>query len=552
MEARGRQGKVPCRPRAFVDSSGCMSVMGEVNRSRSNSPYLLGLDVGGTAVKVGLFDLDGRLLALHEATIPVATPRPGWAEIDPQLWFAAFATGARAVREEAGVSAAQVQAIGLSNMIGTVAPLAADGQPLAPAITYFDTRSTAEAAWMLERAPDIPQVTGNRVISGNTSLASILWLERHEPEICSRAATFAQTNTLLFAWLTGERRVDWTNASFMGLLDFRTRDWSPDLAARLGFDLRRLAPIAAPHETAPLLPAAASALGLCPGTPVALGGIDGAMTSLGVGAIEVGDAFDSSGTSEMIAVCLDRPLACPELLGRWHVVPDRWVLIGAISTPGAALQWFRDRLFAPQSQEDSQKLYAAMAAEAEASPPGANGVVFLPHMMGERAPIWDPYARGVFFGLSLSTQRGDLIRAVMEGAAYAMRQLIELIEGYSGISIRRVITVGGATRSRLWRQIKADVWGVELVASPVREAAALGAALTAGVGAGFYRDYRDAVRQAVPVGGEVTCPDPARGEAYRHSYEVYRRLYPALADVMHFAARAPSATEKAECRNKSL
>ena len=501
------------------------------------SVSLLGIDVGGTAVKVGLFALDGRLLGLHTTNIPVDSPHPGWAEIDPRRWLEAIPLGVKAVLAQAGVAQAQVAAIGLSAMIGTVAPLDAQGQPLRPAITYFDTRSATEAAWMLEQAPEIPQITGNRVISGNTSLASALWIRRHEPEVYAQMATLATTNTLLFHWLTGERRTDWTNASFMGLFDFRAMAWSAELAAKLGFEIERLAPVSAPQSTAPLSRPIASLLGLRAGIPVALGGLDGAMSSVGVGAITPGDAFDVSGTSEMIAVCLPQPVICAELLARWHVVPGVWTLIGAISTPGAALQWFRDQLYAPQSQADSQALYEAMTIEAASSPPGANGVLFLPHMMGERAPIWDPYARGVFFGLSLSTRRGDMIRAVMEGAAYAMRQLIELIEGYGGSHIRRVVAIGGAARNRLWRQIKADVWGLELLTPTVREATVLGAALTGGVGAGLYADYAEAVHRAVPPGGEMTTPDRSRHAAYEHPYRVYRRLYPALAGCMKFAVK---------------
>jgi xylulokinase len=502
---------------------------------------LLGIDVGGTAVKVGLFALDGRLLGLQATSIPVDSPRPGWAEIDARRWLAAIPLATNATLSQAGMRPEQVAAIGLSAMIGTVTPLDAAGHPLRPAIAYFDTRSADEAAWMLEQAPEIPQVTGNRVISGNTSLASILWMRRHEPDIYARAATFATTNTLLFHWLTGERRVDWTAASFMGLFDFRSMDWGTALAAKLGFDLRRLAPVSAPHSTAPLSGRAAALMGLPAGIPVALGGLDGAMSSVGVGAIIPGDAFDVSGTSEMIAVCLPEPVICPELLTRWHVVPGVWTLIGAISTPGAALQWFRDKLYAPGVQADSQELYEAMTAEAASSPPGANGVVFLPHMMGERAPIWDPHARGVFFGLSLTTSRGDMIRAILEGAAYAMGQLIDLIQGYSGMRIRRVVAIGGAARNPLWRQIKADVWGIELLAPPVREATVLGAALTGGVGAGLYADYADAVRRAVPAGGEVTSPDVTRREAYGRQRQVYQRLYPALAESMRYAAAGSDA-----------
>ncbi|MHB0856303.1 MAG: xylulokinase [Anaerolineae bacterium] len=497
-------------------------------------PFLLRFDVGGSAVKVALCDLCGHVLATQETAIPVDLPRPGWAEIDPLRWCQALQDSVPAVLRAAGAKPEQVAAIGLSNMIGTVVPLAADGRPLRPAITYYDTRAASEAAWMLTQAPDIVQVTGNRVSPGNTSLTSVLWLARHEPQVFASTALFAQTNTFLWRWLTGAWGVDRTNASFMGLLHVHQADWSEALADRLEVDLGRFAPVCASETVEPLTRQTAQALGLPVGIPVALGGLDGAMTSLGVGAIHVGDAFDASGTSEMIACCLDRAVVCPELLGRWHVVPDLWTLIGAISTPGAALQWFRDRFYAGEGG-DGQALYARMTQEAAASPSGANGVVFLPHMMGERAPIWDPNARGVFFGLSLGTERGDMVRAVMEGAAYAMRHLIEIIQERSGVPIRRVITVGGAARNAFWRQLKADVWGLELLASPVREAASLGAALTAGVGAGLYADYAEAVRLAVPTGGEVSVPDPNQAAAYDRAYRIYRRLYPALADTMRLA-----------------
>ena len=195
------------------------------------SACLLGIDVGGTVVKVGSFDADGTSLGLCETPIPGVSLRPGWAEIDPHLWYVTFAAGVRHVVRQGGVARTKVAAIGLSNLIGTVAPLDAAREPLLAAITYYDTRSASEAGWMLQQAPSIPQVAGNRVTPANTSLASILWLQRNEAETYSRAATFAQTNTLLFVWLTGTRRTDWTNASSMGLVDHRTLDWSPDLAS---------------------------------------------------------------------------------------------------------------------------------------------------------------------------------------------------------------------------------------------------------------------------------------------------------------------------------
>ncbi len=500
------------------------------------SSFLLGIDVGGTAVKVALFQVTGELLALEEVAIPVQSPKSGWAEIDPEHWLEAITEGVHSVLDTPKAFADGVVAIGLSNMIGTVTPLDASGLPLRPAIAYFDTRSAREASWILGKVPNIEEITGNRVVSGNTSLTSMLWIREHEPEVYEKTTLFAQVGTLLFRWLTGQTYVDWTNASFTGLYDYRTKDWHPKIADALDIDLDLLPPIAAPDTTFPLLRQRAEALGLRSGTPVVLGGIDGAMASVGVGAIHPGDVFDVSGTSEMVAACLPAPSICPELLGRWHVVPHIWVLIGAMSTSGAALRWFGREMFGRAGEDPDQTLYQEMTAAASSSPPGANGVIFLPHMMGERAPLWDPHARGVFFGLSLSTARGDMVRAVMEGTAFAMRHLLELVENQSGISLNRVVTVGGAARNALWRQIKADVWGMDVVTLKVGEATALGAAMTAGVGAGIYEDYHEAVQRTLSAVDEVVSPDASRHRAYEEPYQVYRTLYPALADSMHLAA----------------
>ena len=214
---------------------------------------LLGIDVGGTAVKTALFATDGTMRGLYSEAVPVHSPSTGWAEIDPDDWRRAICVGVADVLRQAGERSRAVAGIGLSNMIGTVAPLGRDGRALRRAIAYFDARSAAEAEWMLQTAPEIAHLTANRVTSGNTSLASVLWLRHHEPEVYRESALFAQTGTLIYRWLTGKTRVDWTNASFMGLFDYRKREWSAALASALGIDLTRLAPISAPDDVAGLL-----------------------------------------------------------------------------------------------------------------------------------------------------------------------------------------------------------------------------------------------------------------------------------------------------------
>jgi xylulokinase len=218
----------------------------------------------------------------------------------------------------------------------------------------------------------------------------------------------------------------------------------------------------------------------------------------------------------------------PEFTNRYHVVPGRWACNGVMSTPGAALQWFRDQLYAPGRAAGEGNLYEAMTREAEGSSPGANGLIFLPYMMGERSPIWDPRARGVFVGLSLSTTRADMIRAILEGAAYGLRQMFDLAEQRLGRSYARVLSVGGSALNRVWTQIKADVWGKTILTPRLQEGACLGAAMVGGVATGLYPDWEAAVAQAGVVAEYETRPNEALYEVYSRYYEVYAGLYPDL------------------------
>jgi xylulokinase len=262
---------------------------------------------------------------------------------------------------------------------------------------------------------------------------------------------------------------------------------------------------------------------------VAIGAIDGAAVSLAVGVTEPDQVYESCGTSDMVSFTSYKPQIIPEFTNRPHVIPGRWACNGVMSTPGAALQWFRDQLYLPGGGATQEDAYNAMSREAECSPPGANGLIFVPYMMGERSPIWDPYARGVFFGLSLSTTRADMIRAILEGAAYGLRQMFEIAEARIGHSAGQVIAVGGGAQNPLWTQIKADVWGKTILTPRLQEGACLGAAMVGGVATGLYADWQEAVERAAVKGVRETRPKEELYEVYSRSYEVYKGLYPDLA-----------------------
>jgi xylulokinase len=498
----------------------------------THKAYLLGIDIGGTAVKVGLFTFEGTMVGLSRTPCKVVSPHPGWAEVDTDDWRQAIVKGLAQATTRAGISPREIAAIGLSNMIASVVPLDGAGHALRNAILYFDQRSVPQAASILRRvsAERISEITGNRVLPGNTAATSMLWIKENEPEVYAQTACFALTNTFIYRWLTGEAAIDWTNAPYTGFLNYRTGRWEPETLRWWGIDAGLIPPVVPSTRLARVTAAAARITGLREGTPVAIGAIDGAAVSLAVGALEPDQVFESCGTSGMVSFSSDSPQIIPEFTNRYHVVPGRWASNGVMSTPGAALQWFRDQLYLRSDAEAQGDVYEAMSREAAESPPGANGLIFLPYMMGERSPIWDPHARGVFFGLSLSTTRADLIRAILEGAAYGLRQMFEIAEERLGRRYERVISVGGGAGNRLWAQIKADVWGKAILTPHLQEGACLGAAMVGGVATGLYRDWQAAVDRAAVKDGRETHPDGALYGVYSSYYEVYAALYPVLAD----------------------
>jgi xylulokinase len=416
-------------------------------------------------------------------------------------------------------------------MIASVVPVDSSGRALRKAILYFDQRSVPQASSVRQKVPDqrIAAITGNRVLPGNTSAASIRWIVENQPDLYARTEIFALTNTFVFYWLTGEAAIDWTNAPYTGFFDFAGGRWSPETFQWWELDPDTLPPVAPSTHVGRVTAAAARTTGLREGTPVAVGAIDGAAVSLAVGALEPDQAFESCGTSDMVSFTSTEPLVIPEFTNRPHVVPDRWASNGVMSTPGAALQWFRDQLYLPARPGAQGSGFEAMTREAEGSPPGANGLIFLPYMMGERSPIWDPHARGVFFGLSLSTTRADMIRAILEGAAYGLRQMFDLAEQRLGRTFDRVISVGGGAQNRLWTQIKADVWGRTILTPRLQEGACLGAAMVGGVAAGIYPDWQTAVDRASVKEAQETPPRGELYDVYSRYYEVYAGLYPDLA-----------------------
>lgn len=501
----------------------------------SLEPLLLGIDLGTSGVKVGLFGRDGRLVGLGRSRgYRFLSPAPGWAECDASEWWPAIVAAARAAvvaadgtRARAG---AAVAGIGISSFFPTLVPLDGDGRPLRAGILYSDQRAIEQARAILAIIPKrrYERITGNRLAVGNTVVTGIHWLRDRERSCYEAARVLAFANTVVVRHLSGEVATDWTTASLSGLVDIRDPSrWDSGLCTALGVPTEKLPPILGPAAPAGALNAAAAAeLGLSPGIPVVCGAGDTVASALGAGVLEPGGVLYSAGSTDCITIVLDRPGRDHDWIGVGHVPRGRWVSIGANASGGLSLDWFTREVLGAGSD-----IEGALCAAADAP---AGRLVFLPYLQGERTPVWDPLARGLFLGLAAGTTRGEMTRAVIEGAAFSVRHMLETLEKTTRNRVASLPSVGGGTRSALVNRIRADALQRPLEVLRFQETAALGAALMAGVGARVYGSEAAAVAAAV---GERAVdrvePDASRAGVYDRLYRTYREAYARTRELMH-------------------
>jgi xylulokinase len=471
---------------------------------------LVGLDVGTTGVKALAISPDGAVIGKAEEEYPLSTPHPGWSEQDPEDWWRASerALAALGVRDAAG--------IGLSGQMHGLVLLDARGRILRPAILWNDQRTGPECEEIEARIgrSRLIDSTGNRALTGFTA-PKLLWVANHEPEIYDRIARVLLPKDYVRLRLTGEHAIDVADASGTLLFDVARRTWSDAVLDALDV----------PREWLPRVLESPEVSGAtADGVPVAGGAGDQAAGAVGVGVDRPGPVSVALGTSGVVFAALPAYAADPDarVHSFCHAVPAAWHAMGVMLSAAGSLRWFRDAV-APGEP------YERLTTEAEAWPAGAEGLLFLPYLAGERTPHADPDARGAFTGLSLRHDRGALARAVLEGVAYALRDSLELLAAL-GVRPETGRVSGGGARSDLWLRIVASVLGIPLERTAVEEGAAYGAALLGGVAAGVFRDVHEAVAACVRVRGIVE-PEPAWGTSYEAGYESFRRLYPALRRV---------------------
>lgn len=502
--------------------------------------YLLGVDVGTTSIKVVIIDKDAKLIGISSSSYPLITPNQNYVQIDTEGMWQAYLKCIRLLLQGKDINPAKIAGIGISSLCPGLAAMDENGKILIDPIIYSDRRSTEEAE-IIKASVGVDRlfkITANNCMAGAHSGTSMLWIKRNLPDIYEKTAHFGHINTVLAQKMTGNYAIDFSNASYTNLFETKKGHkgtWSDELCEKIGIAKEKLPPLMNSTDVVGgLVNKEMIALGIKEGIPVVIGGADTPCATLAAGVKESGDACESVGTTSVLTVCVDEPKFDRSFINRCHVVEGTWIYQGAMSYAGASYQWFRDKFCwdlvgqAAGSNKNSFNLLNEEAAQAE---PGCGGIVFLPYMLGERSPVWDPYARGMFFGVSLQSGRKDFNRAILEGCAYGLRQLCEIAEKVTGIKFNKFASIGGGAKSELWAQIKADVTGKNIEILDMSDMAPVGAALLAGVGAGFFKDAVEASEKVEKKICKVITSNDADREVYEKRYQTYIRLYPQVKEL---------------------
>jgi xylulokinase len=503
----------------------------------------MGIDVGTTGTRAVIVRPDGHVAGAatgdHQ---PMRMPKPGWAEQDPEDWWQAALVAIRAALEQANLKGSDIAALGFSGQMHGVVLLDSALAGLRPALIWCDQRSQAQCDWITGKvgAERLIQLVSNPALTG-FSAPKILWVRDNEPRIFERVAHFLLPKDFVRFRLTGEFATDVSDASGTLLFDVTHRRWSAEMLQELEINPNIL-PRAyeSPEITGEITREAAVLTGLSAGTPVVAGGGDQAASAVGNGIVLPGLTSATLGTSGVIFSYTAVPTLDPQ--GRihtfCHAVPGKWHVMGVTQGAGLSLRWFRDHFGAAESwyaRHTEVDPYDLIIREAEKVPPGSEGLLWLPYLMGERTPHLDPQARGLWFGLTAAHTRAHLIRSILEGVAFSLRDSLEIFREL-GIPVEQIRASGGGSRNFLWRQIQADLFGKELVTLRTSEGSAFGAALLAGVGAGIYASVEESAVEAIQV-KERMAPKPDIAKVYDRYYQVYRSLYPALKELSHTLAR---------------
>lgn len=488
----------------------------------------MGIDLGTSSCKTALFDTDLKLIGSAATVYPTLYPRRGWAEQPAEQWWKALIQTVRELLDLHGVEPADLAGIGIDSMGSIALPVDGCGSPLRPGLLWMDRRSEDQSRWIDGHLKQLlSQINGNHSDPSNIA-PKLMWLKENEPEVYAETDCFLHGNGYLVYRLTGEYSMDLSEGGLTQLFDTRSGCWSDELIEACGIEKHKLPQIYQCSDIVGRVTGeAAVQTGLMEGTPVVAGAMDNVASALGAKALKPGDVYIAGGTVLAVSACLDEPLFNSDLHIYHHIIPGKWISAAGVDFGGGSLSWFKD-LMAEQG-------YARMEELANSSKAKGNPLIFIPYMVGQRAPLWNSHTRGVIFGLNPSVSIQDLIRMFMEGTTYGARNILEILE-VEGIKTRRINMTGGCTKIDIWPQIFADVLGANVRIPGETDVAALGSAVAAAVGIGVADGF-EGMLDKVCSKNEFS-PYQENRSYYQEMFSLFNRLnndmtgnYDKLADI---------------------
>lgn len=505
--------------------------------------YFMGIDLGTSGVKVVVMSSDGRTLGTGSKELSLHTPRPSWAEQDPDEWWAATCSAIKEAVKNSGDVGQSIEGIGLSGQMLGATFLDKHLKVIRPCIIWCDQRSSKERDFIenelgMER---LLELTANYPLTGYVA-PKLLWLKNNEPDAYKKVYKVLIPKDYLRLKLTGEIAAEVSDAGGTYLFDVGKRAWSDEMMEKLDIPKEFFPKVYESQEvTGYLREDVASELGLKSGIPVVGGGGDQTAGGVGNGIVEEGIVSSTIGTSGVVFACTNGLKI--DTKGRGvhtfcHSVKNKWAVFGCTLAAGGSFKWLRDKLSVLEKEYSANRgvsPYDLLTLSASQAKPGCEGLIFLPYLIGERTPYPDPYARGVFFGLSLRHGWSEMVRSVMEGVTFSLRDSLEILREF-GVNVKQVRASGGGAKSPFWRQLQADIFNVEVITTNVEEGPAIGAAILAAVGSGYYPTVESACKEIIkPL--SKTEPMKQNVDLYNDIYEVYKSLYPALKDIYYKEAK---------------
>lgn len=498
--------------------------------------YIIAHDLGTTGNKATLYDREGILVGSAFYAYTTEYTHPSWAEQDPEDWWQAVCASTHRLLQQTKVHTNDIACIVFSGQMMGCVPLDKQARPLRKAIIWADQRAVEQEQWMAERisSPDIYRLTGHR-LSASYSLNKILWLRDNQPDLYHSTYKFVQAKDALVARMTGVFATDPSDASGTNLYDLEQGQWSDRIMEAAKLNPAQLPQIRPSSDVVgQVLAPIAAEVGVAAGTPVVIGGGDGACAAAGAGVVREGAAYNYIGSSSWIALSSKTPIYDPDLrtFTFGHVAPGMVMPTGTMQAAGASYQWARDQLGQVERQAAEMlqiSPYELMNLKAATAPLGANGLIFLPYLMGERSPRWNTQARASFIGLTIRHNRADMLRAVLEGITMNLRIILDAFRT-QGAQIEAIRLIGGGARGLFWNKLMADIYGLPVQRLAIlEEATSMGAALTGGVGVGLYPDF--SMGETMNLIAQTITPEPEAHLAYEKIYPVFEATYQALTPI---------------------